>query len=83
MKRFQRFCATAVLTLILALSVFAGEMGSPGVSSPEPQSSATTIGEMGAPGVIDPDDITGSGTDVLDPVTEAALSLLKSLLSLF
>jgi hypothetical protein len=69
MKKLQRFCATALLILVLALSVFAGEMGAPG-DDPGPQS-ATAIGEMGAPGVA-----------VLDPVTEAALTLLKSLLSL-
>jgi hypothetical protein len=82
MKKLQRFCATAVLTLILALSVFAGEMGSPGVSGPGPQSCAT-IGEMGSPGHIAPGDMPGPGVAVLDPVTEAALVLLKSLLSLF
>lgn len=79
MKKLQQFCATAVLTLVLALSVFAGEMGSPGVSGPEPQSATAT----GTPGVTtDPGEIPGPGV-VLDPVTEAALVLLKSLLSLF
>jgi hypothetical protein len=77
MKKLQQFCATAVLTLVLALSVFAGEMGSAGISSPEPQSATTTTGDIGTPGE------TATGVTVLDPVTEAALILLKSLLSLF
>jgi hypothetical protein len=80
MKKLQQFCATAILTLALALSVFAGEIGAPGVKDPGPQSSA--IGEIGAPGAIDPYEIPGPDA-TLDPVTEAALNLLKSVLSLF
>jgi hypothetical protein len=80
MKKLQRFCATAVLIFVLALSVFAGEMAGPGVTDPTPQSAATT----GTPGATtDPGDIADPGVIVLDPVTEAALTLLKSLLSLF
>lgn len=83
MKKLQRFCATAVLIFVLALSVFAGEMAGPGVTGPGPQSSTTT-GDIGAPGATAPSDMPGPGRAVLlDPVTEAALILLKSLLSLF
>ena len=72
MKKLQQFCAVTALTLTLTLSAFAGEMSSPGIiSSSLKQSSA--VGDIGMPGA----------TAVLDPVTEAALSLLGSLLSLF
>lgn len=63
MKNFRKFFAATVLTLALAFSTFAGEIGFPGV---------TATGDMSAPGIT-----------ALDPVTEAALSLLQSLLSLF
>ena len=42
MKRLQQFCVITTLTLTLALSAFAGEMGCPGV---------TAAGEMQFPGV--------------------------------
>jgi hypothetical protein len=82
MKTFQRFCGATFLALALALFAFAGEIPTPGAkASPQQQPSATmeigfsdasATGEMSAPGV-----------EALDPATEAVLSLLQSLLSLF
>lgn len=80
MKKLQQFCATAVLIVALALSVFAGEIGAPGAKNPEPHSSSTA-GEIGAPG--DTGDTLPDPGAALDPVTEAALNMLQSLLSLF
>jgi len=81
MKNLRRFCATAVLTLTLALSVFAGEIGCPGRTDPEPQTTAMCATE--SPEAMIMVDTSDPGMTSLDPVTEASLHLLKSLLSLF
>jgi hypothetical protein len=83
MKKLQQFFAVIVLTLALALSApaYNGDILGPGAGAPPslttvtrdpetPDESAT--GEILTPGVTD-----------LDPVTEAALYLLKGILSLF
>lgn len=84
MKKLQQFCAITVLTLALAMSAFAGEIGMPGVINPPPpppQSSAT--GDIQFPSITSNGDISVPDVVSLDPVTEAALSLLQSILSLF
>ena len=84
MKNLRQFCAACALTLILALSTGAGEISFPGVIDPPPpppQSSMT--GDMGAGGITATGDMSVPGAAALDPVTEAALSVLRSLLSLF
>lgn len=84
MKTFQRFCAIAVLVVTLALSAFAGEIGMPGVTNPPPPPQQSSVaGDMGTPGATATGDIQFPGVTSLDPVTEAALSLLQSILSLF
>lgn len=42
MRSIRQFCAAFVLTLILTISAFAGDMGFPGVTAP---------GEISTPGV--------------------------------
>jgi hypothetical protein len=81
MKTLRRLCAVFVLTLALALSAFGGEITT-GVTAPPPpppESQATTTGEIttGVTGEI------STGVTTTDPVTEIALNLLQSLLSLF
>lgn len=83
MKTLQRFCATAVLTLALTLSAFAGDMSAPGVVNPPPPPPASTTGEIGFPGATVMGEMSAPGVTALDPVTEAALSLLQSILSIF
>jgi hypothetical protein len=82
MRNLKKLCAACVLTLVLALPVFAGDMPG-GVTAPPPplsdSSSATTQGNMGA-GVTG--DMPG-GVTATDPATDVFLSLLQSLLSLF
>jgi alcohol dehydrogenase YqhD (iron-dependent ADH family) len=73
MRKLKQFCATMALTLALTLPAFAGEMSTPGIISSSPREQSSVMGDIGMPGA----------TAVLDPVTEAALSLLGSLLSLF
>jgi hypothetical protein len=74
MKKLQQFCAAATLTLVLSLSISAGEIACPGiVAEPPPpvhQSSAT--GDIGTPGVA-----------TLDLLTEFTLNLLQNVQSFF
>jgi hypothetical protein len=84
MKTFQRFCAAVVLTLALALSAFAGDIGTPGaMATPLPLRESSTTGEILLPGATATGEISTPGASALDPATETALSLLQSLLSLF
>lgn len=78
MKTLRRLCAAFVLTLMLALSAFAGEIQTTIVSQPPPdpataqgQMDTTIAGQMGNPLIV------------TDSVTQAALNLLESALSLF
>ncbi|HEX8846044.1 MAG TPA: hypothetical protein VF791_15440 [Pyrinomonadaceae bacterium] len=90
MRNLKKLCAACVLTLVLALPAFAGDMLA-GVASPPPPppdtSSATTQGDM--PGGITGEMGTGitgdmsAGVATTDPATDVLLSLLQSLLSLF
>lgn len=79
MKNLRRFCATVVLTFVLALSAFAGDISCPGIIPLPPRS--MVAGDMETSGATAPGKTSAPG--VLDPVTEAALSLLQSILSLF
>lgn len=84
MKKLQQFCAVVVLALVFTVSVSAGEMSGPGLTNPPlppPQFSAT--GDSGMPGASATGEISTSDVVALDPVTEAALSLLQSILSIF
>jgi ABC-type phosphate transport system substrate-binding protein len=82
MKKIQQFCAAVVLTLALVLSAFAGDMSAPGATSPSPPQKSSITGEISMPGATATGEIPGPGVDALDPVTEAALNLFQSLLSL-
>ena len=88
MNRFRQLFATTLLTFVLATSpALAGEMPC-GVTSPPPTTEASATGDM--PGGVTSSSeasVTGNmpfgATSEIDPVTGLALSLLKSLLSLF
>lgn len=70
MRNFRQSCrqigSVSILVLALACSTFAGDIQFPGATTPPP----TTNGEMQYPGAT------------ADPMTEIALSLLQSALSL-
>lgn len=81
MRTLRQVCAASVLTFILALSAFAGEIQTTIVSqppSPPPSGQETTAGQMG----------TGSAGEiettvtVTDAVTQATRSLIQGVLSL-
>jgi hypothetical protein len=70
MKCLRLSLAAGLLTIVLATSAFAGDMPLPGVRSSAPTPSVA--GDMPLPGVA-----------AIDPVTEIALNIAQSLLSLF
>ena len=83
MKALRQFFVASVLVLTLSLSAFAGDMTT-GVTSPQPTSTLpTTQGEIttGVAGEITTMDTEAAAAG--DSVTDAALSLLRSVLSLF
>ena len=84
MKNLQRFCAAAVLSLTLGLSAFAGDISCPGVVDPPPeQHQVATTGDISCPGITATGDMSTPVIAAVDPVTEAALGLLQSVLSIF
>ena len=83
MKNFRRFSATIILALAFTIPVFSGEMSAPGVTNPPPPPQSSVAGEIPGPGVTSNGEMSAPGVTALDPVTEAALSLLQSILALF
>jgi hypothetical protein len=84
MKNFRRFCLAVVLTLALALSSFAGDIGTAGATAtPQPQRESSATGDLLLMDAAATGEILAPGAYALDPTMEAALSLLQSLLSLF
>lgn len=83
MKKLQQLCAVVILTFVLSFSALAGDMGCPGAVAPPPPPVQTSLtGDMGCPGVVDTNSTQTSNTTVVDPITQAALDLLTSALSL-
>lgn len=81
MKTKRYFFATSLLVLTLLLPAYAGDMHTPPATQPPPPSPATepadeitgTNGDMSTPGAA----------SSYDPTLEAAMSLIRSVLSLF
>jgi hypothetical protein len=77
MKQLRQLCAAGALTLALALSAFAGDIDTPGITAPPPPPSQSVTGEIQTPGVTSSSDIAA------DSVLEIALDLMQGVLSLF
>lgn len=78
MRNLRQLCVAAVLTLIVAAHTFAGDMHTTITAPPQPsatdgQMETTVVGQM----------TTWSSETAVDPVTQVALSLLQSVISLF
>lgn len=82
MKQFQLLLSAAVLTFALSLSAFAGDIHAGIVASPPPNRQQTVAGDIHA-GVTSTKGMSESEMTALDPMTEIALGLLQSMLSLF
>lgn len=80
MKSLRRFSITLVFTFALSLSASAGEISTT-IAQP-PTQLATTGGEMDT-GITGQIDTSSSEATVNDSMTEVALNLLRSVLSLF
>lgn len=81
MRKLKQLCIATVLTLTLALTAFAGDMHTPGVTTPPPDQTTVT-GEMQTSGVT-ASDTPDSETPAIGSVTDAALCLLNSMISVF
>jgi hypothetical protein len=82
MKTLRRLCAVAVLTVALSFSASAGEISTPGITQTSQSKTTTTTSAATETCNLEPGEISTPGA-VLDPLTEAALSLLQSLFSIF
>jgi hypothetical protein len=76
MKAFKAICTVAVLALALSVPTYAGEVLTPGFTSPLPAAPIATVpGEIGTPGVLP----TSPG----DGVIPGLLGLLVAIISIF
>jgi hypothetical protein len=82
MKHLGRVCAVLVLMATFSLPALAGDILIPGCTQPQPKSSVATTSVATEACDLEMGDILIPGA-VLDPATEAALSLFQSLPSLF
>lgn len=80
MKNLRRLCAVVVLTVAISFSASAGEILTPGTT--QPKTTTTTTSTAAGTCNLEPGEILTPGS-ALDPLTEAALSLLRSLFSIF
>lgn len=80
MKTLCRLCVASVFTLALAIPGFAGQIETPKTQPTTPP--AATAGQIDTP-VAGQIEIGSSEATVTDSVTEIALNLLQSVLSLF
>lgn len=81
MKTTRHFFAASLLVVTLALSAYAGDIATPVATQPPPPSSPASDDSAGTNGDIHFPRASEAGGQ--DPVLEAALSLLQSVLSLF
>jgi hypothetical protein len=84
MKSLRNLLAALALTCALSVSAFAGDMGTQGITAGDMGTQGIATGDMGTGATATaPGEIGTVGIATTDPVTEVALSLLQSALSLF
>jgi hypothetical protein len=88
MNRVRQLCAITLLIMLLAASsTMAGQIPYGVTSPPPPTTETSATGDMPQGATSSETSVTGDmpygDTSEIDPVTGLALSLLKSLLSLF
>ena len=77
MKPLRQLCVASAFTIVLAMPAFAGEIETPKASTPPAQAGEI---QTGVTGQIE---TPSSEATVANSATQAALSLLQSVLSLF
>ncbi len=78
MKKLRRTCAVAIVTVVLAVSAFAGQIDSPGVVAPPPPGTIDSPGIAGiidSPGAPAPSETTSTSTTTTIILT--ILSLIR------
>jgi hypothetical protein len=53
MKNLRQLCAVTLLTMVFAVSVFAGQIGCPADVDPPPPPEATATGQIGCPALTE------------------------------
>ena len=81
MKTLRKLASVLVLTLMLGLPVFAGELQTPPCAPPTPGELQTPPCQPAASGDMDTPTSTVTATDAL--LTEIATALLENMLSAF
>jgi hypothetical protein len=81
MKHLRQFCVASILTVVLALSAFAGDIEC-GVVAPPPPPAASAMGDIEC-GLTDINGTQSIETASIDPVTDFTLNILQSMLALF
>jgi hypothetical protein len=82
MKTLRQLLVASVVTLVLTVPAFAGQMDTMIPAPPPPAQPATAQGEISMT-VIGQEDANNSEATATDSATEIALNLLQSVLSLF
>jgi hypothetical protein len=81
MKTLRKLSSVLVLTLVLVLSAFAGQLETPPCAEPVPGQLETPPCQPAAPGTTDPPSSTVTAADAT--FTEIATEVLESMLSIF
>jgi hypothetical protein len=82
MKTYRSAAVASVLTLVLATSIFAGEIHTDGAPTPQPTPAASSIAETATTGGEMHTDGAASAVKAADAMTAAALNLLQSVFTL-
>lgn len=83
MKALRRFCAASLLTLALTLPVSAGYISTGVTSPPPPPAPASAPGDSSTSVAGEISTTKSEEATANDSVTEIALNLIQSVLSLF
>lgn len=83
MKNLRQLCMAVILTLMLTAHTFAGQMPTTVTDPQPPSSSAASMTTDGQINTLVAGQIHTTSSEVVDPVTEIAISLLQSVLPLF
>lgn len=85
MRTLRQILATALLSFLLVVPAFAGEMGTNGVTATGEigTNGVTATGEMDTGSTATDGEMSTTATGTADSLTEAALSLLNTVLVLF
>jgi hypothetical protein len=82
MRKIRCLCTAAFLAIVFTTSAFAGDIQTPGVTSPPSQTTSAT-GDIQLPGASASGQMGTPLTSDADSVAEIALALMVNVLSVF